>query len=138
MADPSVAAVQALIRWDAATHADRELAERAELRFPPSVRVAALTGPADAVADLLSVVTLPADADVLGPVPVPVPVPSRATVPSRAAGAESGQVTVRFLVRAPVSAGTRLAVALRSGLAERSAHKEQGTVRLQLDPAELI
>ncbi len=29
MADPAVSAVQALIRWDAATHAERELAERA-------------------------------------------------------------------------------------------------------------
>ena len=38
-------AVQALIRWDPATFADRELAERAELRFPPAARMASVTGP---------------------------------------------------------------------------------------------
>src|SRR5207244_11629525 len=45
LAEPSLPPVQALIRWDPATHADRELADRAELRFPPAVRMAALTGP---------------------------------------------------------------------------------------------
>jgi primosomal protein N' (replication factor Y) len=42
------------------------------------------------------------------------------------------------LVRAPSSAGTELAAALRAGLAARTARKEAGSVRLQLDPAELI
>ena len=54
MADPGLAVVQALIRWDPATHSDRELAERKELRFPPSVRIAALTGPPDAVGEVLA------------------------------------------------------------------------------------
>ena len=35
VADASLPVVQALIRWDPATFADRELAERRELRFPP-------------------------------------------------------------------------------------------------------
>src|SRR5262249_7621765 len=112
--------------WNAATHAERDLAERAELRFPPTVRIAALVGPADAAEDLLTRVKLPRGADVLGPVPVasdgPDPVAQR----------------VRFLVRAPSAAGTELALALRSCLAERSARKDHGFVRLQLDPAELI
>ena len=43
-AEASIPAVQALVRWDAAGHAARELAERAELGFPPAVRMAALTG----------------------------------------------------------------------------------------------
>jgi primosomal protein N' (replication factor Y) len=45
---------------------------------------------------------------------------------------------VRFLVRAPRRSGTALAAALRAGLAARTARKEPGTVRLELDPAELI
>src|SRR6185437_15028298 len=126
VAEPEVLAVQALIRWDAATHADRELAERAQLRFPPTVRMAALSGPAEAVSDLLSAVSLPAESEILGPVDVP------------SADADQALRTVRYLVRAPSSAGTALAVALRAGLADRSARKEAGTVRLQLDPAELI
>ncbi|HET7017859.1 MAG TPA: primosomal protein N' [Streptosporangiaceae bacterium] len=126
VAEPEVLAVQALIRWDAATHADRELAERAELRFPPTVRMAALTGPAEAASGLLGAVSLPAGCEILGPVDVP------------ATDADQALRTVRYLVRAPSSAGTALAVALRAGLADRSARKEAGTVRLQLDPAELI
>jgi primosomal protein N' (replication factor Y) len=126
LADQSVPVVQALIRWDAVGYAERELAERTELSFPPAVRMAALTGDADAIGELLGAVTLPPGAQVLGPVPV------------RSAEPESGQPAVRFLVRAPAPEGTKLAVSLRSGLAERSAHKAAGAVRLQLDPAELI
>ena len=128
MADSALAAVQALIRWDAATHADRELAEREELRFPPAVRMAALTGAPDAIAELLGSVSLPQHADLLGPVPAENSDP---------AGAGVGQI-VRYLVRAPWPDGTALAVALRGGLAERSARKSQGVLRLHLDPAELI
>ena len=128
MADPALMAVQALIRWDAATHADRELAEREELRFPPAVRIAALTGAPDAIAELLTSVVLPQHADLLGPVPAEHGDP---------AGPAVSEI-VRYLVRVPWPDGTELAVALRGGLAERSARKSQGLVRLHLDPAELI
>jgi len=128
MADPGLPPVQALIRWDAGTHARRELAERAELRLPPSVRMAALTGAAPDVRELLGAVTLPRHADVLGPVP------AEQDGPTGVPGAD----IVRYLVRAPSADGTALAVALRAGLAERSAAKSQGLVRLHLDPAELI
>ena len=60
VADSAIPAVQALIRWDPVTHAERELAERAELRFPPAVRMASLTGPDDAVQALLAAAALPA------------------------------------------------------------------------------
>ena len=126
-ADPGLAVVQALIRWDAATHADRELAEREQLRFPPAYRMAALTGPPDAVVELLAAVALPQRADVLGPV----------SAAADEAGSASGE-SVRYLVRAPSADGTALAVALRTGLAGRTAKKSEGLVRLHLDPAELI
>jgi primosomal protein N' (replication factor Y) len=135
MADPGLAAVQALVRWDAATHADRELAEREELRFPPAVRMAALTGAENAIRDLLAAVTLPDGADVLGPVPAEQ---QTATARQPAPAEVPAARVVRFLARAPSPAGTALAVALRAGLAERSARKDAGAVRLQLDPAELI
>jgi primosomal protein N' (replication factor Y) len=128
MAEPDLPPAQALIRWDPATHADRELAERAELGFPPAVRMAALSGADDDLRELLSAVTLPARTDVLGPVPA-----GRTDhVPAHADAA------VRYLIRVPSTEGTALAVALRSGLAGRSAAKSQGQVRLQLDPGELI
>jgi primosomal protein N' (replication factor Y) len=145
MADPAIVAVQALIRWDAATHAERELAERRLLHFPPAVRIAALTGQQDAIEELLRTVSLPGGADVLGPVPA-----RQGTERARSGDAQAGQAgavsqpeppaepAVRFLVRAPGPAGTELAVLLRCGMAMRTSRKDQGVVRLQLDPAELI
>ncbi|MGP7996329.1 MAG: primosomal protein N' [Streptosporangiaceae bacterium] len=119
VADSAIPAVQALIRWDPVTHAERELAEREQLRFPPAVRIASLTGPAAAVQALLSAASLPAATEPLGPVDVPPD-------------------SVRMLLRAPRSAGLALAAALHEAQAARSARKEPGPVRVQLDPAELI
>jgi primosomal protein N' (replication factor Y) len=90
--------------------------------------MAALTGAAEDIRQLLGVVTLPQHADVLGPV---------AAEQDGPAGQQAAD-TVRYLIRAPSAEGTALAVALRAGLAERSAAKCHGQVRLRLDPAELI
>jgi primosomal protein N' (replication factor Y) len=130
VADSGLPAVQALIRWDPVTHAERELAERTALRFPPAVRMAALTGPASAVRAVLAAAVLPGGADVLGPVP--------AGDDSGPAGATPGEEQVRALIRVPRSGGLALAAALRAAQAVRSARKDTGVVRLQLDPAELI
>lgn len=43
------AAVGALLRWDPAGYAQRELALRVELQLPPAVRIASVTGPRTAV-----------------------------------------------------------------------------------------
>jgi primosomal protein N' (replication factor Y) len=140
VADGSRPVVQALIRWDPATFADRELAEREELRFPPSVRMASAAGPRDAVDALLALAKLPDDADVLGPLPAlsgpaarPPALPDRAT-----ADGDQAPDGVRYLIRVPRSEGTELARALRAALADRTAAKEPGLVRVQLDPAALI
>lgn len=143
VADSSQPAVQALIRWDPGTFADRELAERAELRFPPAARMASVSGPAAAVASLLTATTLPPGAELLGPLPADARPAGRAR-PQRGRTGAGGPATgagpeaVRYLVRVPRSEGRELALALRSGQAARSAAKEPGAVRVQLDPAELI
>lgn len=126
VADSGQRAVQALIRWDPATFAERELAEREELRFPPAARMAAITGPPEPVAGLLAAAALPTTAEVLGPLPV--------------AGdrARLAPEQVRYLVRVARPQGAELALALRAGQAVRSAAKEPGAVRVQLDPAALI
>jgi len=134
VADSGLRAVQALIRWDPVTHAEQELAERTALGFPPAVRMAALTGPAAAVREVLSAAALPERADVLGPVPVRES-PGRDS-PGR--GIAPGDEPVRVLIRVPRSGGLALATALRAAQAVRSARKDAGVVRLQLDPAELI
>jgi primosomal protein N' (replication factor Y) len=140
VADASLPVVQALIRWDPATFADRELAERRELRFPPAARMAALSGPHNAVRALLDAAELPAGAEILGPVPVAGSDPGTpGGAPAEPAGLAGPDADlVRFLVRAPRSGGTALAAVLHAGQAARTARKEPGTVRLELDPAELI
>jgi primosomal protein N' (replication factor Y) len=136
VADSGLPAVQALIRWDPVTHAERELAERTALRFPPAVRMAALTGPASAVRAVLAAAVLPDGADVLGPVPDGDDSGPASAAPGEAAAPDEEQV--RALIRVPRSGGLALAAALRAAQAVRSARKDAGVVRLQLDPAELI
>ena len=70
LAEATLPAVQALIRWDPVTFSERELAERAELGFPPAVRMASVTGTPEAVAEFVGATPLPAQAEVLGPVAV--------------------------------------------------------------------
>jgi primosomal protein N' (replication factor Y) len=126
VADTGQRAVQALVRWDPATFADRELAEREELRFPPAARMAAITGPAESVAGLLAAAQLPPAAELLGPLPV------------ASDRANPAPAQVRYLVRVARQQGGELALALRAAQAARSAAKEPGGVRVQLDPAALI
>jgi len=117
-ADAAIPAVQALVRWDPAGFAARELADRAALGFPPAVRMASVTGVPDAVADLLRAATLPGDAQVVGPVPVE-------------------RDTERMLVRVPRASGLDLAHALKTAQALRSARKAPEPVRVTVDPIEL-
>jgi len=126
-ADAGIPAVQAAVRWDPAGFADRELADRQQLHFPPAGRMASLTGaPAD-VAELLSVSKLPTSTEELGSVPASG---------SRRDGAEEDQI--RALLRVPRGDGAALAEALHAGAAIRSARKSGGPVRIMLDPLELF
>ncbi|HTZ42638.1 MAG TPA: primosomal protein N' [Jatrophihabitans sp.] len=127
-ADAGLSAVQAAVRWDPAGFAERELADRQELRFPPAGRMASLTGaPAD-VAELLSVSQLPDSAEELGSVAVPPAGPRK----------EGAAEQIRLLLRVPRPAGNALAEALHAGAAVRSARKSGGPVRTMLDPLELF
>jgi primosomal protein N' (replication factor Y) len=124
LAEATLPAVQALIRWDPVTFAERELAERAELGFPPAVRMASVTGAPGAVADFVGVAGLPERAEVLGPVLV-----------EQGGSAPTGES--RALIRIGRQDGLALARALHAAQATRSARKDGGPVRVQLDPAEV-
>lgn len=50
----------------------------------------------------------------------------------------TGPGKVQALIRIPRSGGLALAVALRTAMAERTARKQAGQIRIQLDPVELI
>ena len=119
VAEAALPVAQALIRWDPVTHAERELAEREALGFPPAVRMAAVTGSDAAVAGFLAGTALPPEAEVIGTVP-------------------TGEDKVRALIRTPRRGGLALAAALRQAQAARTARKDSGQVRVQLDPSDLI
>jgi primosomal protein N' (replication factor Y) len=126
VADPGLGPVQALVRWDPAGFAERELADRRALGFPPAARLAALTGSAEAVTQLLDLADLPPGAEVLGPVPA---------APPRAGEARAAEV--RALVRVPRAHGGALAAALRAAQGVRSARKADESVRVQIDPPDV-
>jgi primosomal protein N' (replication factor Y) len=118
LADGALRPVQALLRWDPVTLAERELAERRELGFPPAVRMASLTGSATALREFIEVARLPDGAEVLGPVAL--------------------RDKERALVRMPRQGGMALARALKGAQGVRSARKAADTVRVEIDPLELI
>ena len=115
-ADAGIPAVQALVRWDAAGHAARELEERVELGFPPAVRMASLAGVAGAIAETLELAQLPSPSDVIGPV-------------------LTTDEAQRVLIRVPRQLGGELASSLKAAAAIRSARKATDPVRIELDPS---
>ncbi|WP_146901456.1 primosomal protein N' [Cellulomonas aerilata] len=128
--DAAPAPTQALVRWDPVGFAERELAERRSLDLPPAVRVAAVTGTRDAVTAFLARVRVPAGGTVLGPVAV--------DAPETAGAPGSLDSPVRALVRVPLAAGGELAATLAASASVRSARREGGTVRVQVDPKEML
>ncbi|WP_037781610.1 primosomal protein N' [Streptomyces sp. HGB0020] len=135
VAEPTLRPVQALVRWDPVGHAVRELAERAELGFPPVSRMAAVSGPGEAVTEFLRTVELPRDAEVLGPVPLPVTTVGR---PRRPGAPPPGERWERALIRVPPGSGAALASALKSAQAARMARGPgEPAVRVRVDPSDI-
>lgn len=158
--DAAPTPTNALVRWDPAGLAGRELDERAELSMPPAVRIASVTGDRHAVALFLSRVTLPEGGSVLGPVDLPEPVaaarsdrtapsgrdgrpavtrpvqPGSGTARSRAGGGLEAEV--RAILRVPVARGRDLARHLAAALAVASARREAGLITVVLDPKEML
>ncbi|MGW6004964.1 primosomal protein N' [Oerskovia enterophila] len=134
--DAAPGPTNALVRWDPAGFADRELAERRELDLPPAVRVAAVTGDRQAVDAVVARVGLADASTTLGPVEVT----EGAGRPARGGPGRdpSLQPPVRTIVRVPLREGRRLARELSASLAVRSAKREGGSVRVQLDPKEML
>ncbi|MFD4588212.1 primosomal protein N' [Streptomyces sp. NPDC058423] len=141
VAEPTLRPVQALVRWDPVGHAQRELAERAELGFPPVSRMASVTGRAEAVTGFLAATSLPDDAEVLGPVPLPPPPPGRPRRPGEPpptqGGLGPGEQWERALLRVPPGSGAALAAALKSAQAARLARGGGEPVRIRVDPPDI-
>lgn len=131
MAEPSLPTVQALLRWDPVGHARAEVASRAEVGFPPAVRMAAIDGTSESIGELLSAAKLPDNVDLLGPVPLP---------PGARKPFDSGDTPAeveRMLLRVDRTSGTALARALTAAQAVRSTHRSDAPLRVQIDPVDI-
>lgn len=136
VAEPGAGAVQALVRWDPGGFARRELADRAELGYPPAARIAELAAPYPALAELLDAVSgarqhgiqLPQGAQILGPTPA-------ASGSSR--DADGADLPHRALIRCSRAGGRALAAALKAAQGERSTRKAPVHVRVRIDPVDL-
>ena len=122
--DSSGRALQALVRTDPGGFAARELAERTQAGFPPSVRVVVVEGETATLEEFLSLARLPAGAEVLGPVEV-------------GGGREPEQSVHRLVLRGPRVEGPALARAAKEVTAIRSARKSEGALRIRVDPVDL-
>jgi len=118
--DPRQSALQALVRWDPAGFAARELAARAEAHLPPASRLATITGDEAALADALTLLRAPPDTETLGPVLV--------------GAADDGEL--RLVLRVPRAQGLALSEALGDLQRMRSSRK-LAAVRVQVDPPSL-
>ncbi len=116
--------VQNLLRWDPVGAAERELADRRQLHFPPSTALAALSGSPDAVREFVANVSLPPSAEVLGPQPWQD-------------DRRGGEPSVRALVRAELRDGPALVASLKAAQAVRSARKAPEFVTVRIDPQEV-
>ena len=109
-ADPGTWAVQALLRWDAAWLARRELAERESARLTPMTRMAALRGSASDVSDLIS----------------------RVEAPHRITRVSGDQ----WLLTADRDCAADVVRQLRGAQAARAARRSGGVVHVVVDPRE--
>ncbi|WP_372451571.1 primosomal protein N' [Glycomyces salinus] len=117
VADGGLPVVQALLRWDPAWFAARELNERAELGFPPAMKMAALSGPNGTPEKLAADLPPELGAEPIGPIPI-------------------DEHTERLLLRVRRRDGAALAGALARANAARANAKAE-PVRIQIDPREI-
>lgn len=131
VADSTIRAVQALIRWHPVGFAVSELREREQLGFPPAVTMAAVDGAGRDISAFLDRLVLPEGADVLGPVPLPPGVRPPAGTADNAIGSDEVE---RVLVRVDRRQGRDLAHALTEAQVHRNTHHDTGPIRVQVDP----
>lgn len=110
------AALQPLVRLDPAETARRDLADRREAGFPPATKLVQVQADANVLDDFLASDDW-TDIDRIGP----------------AAHGETWSV----LLRSPLPAGADLVRRAKAALAQRSAHKRPGSLRVQVDPTEI-
>lgn len=122
------AAQAALVRWDPAGFAARELAERSELRLPPAVRSVGITGPRASVERMLQVL-MDRVAD-LGP--------QVTAIPAAPVSEDPEEEDYRAIVFMAYAAAPRVTTELRAVRASFSAARSLGPVQIRCDAVDLL
>lgn len=128
-ADSESPVAQALVRWAPQSWAERELADRAEVGFPPAIHMFAVDGPADALAEFLIEFRLLDRVEVLGPVDLP---PGE-----ELPGHDQIEEPERVLLRVPPHELAEVAAELRAFVVGRSGKRNTQPVRVRLDPVHI-
>ncbi|KRE46129.1 primosomal protein N' [Arthrobacter sp. Soil736] len=140
------AAVGALLRWDPAGYAERELALRTELQLPPAVRVASVTGGRTAVGHFTASVTKllageGVELRIAGPAPLFPATHLPAAAPGQGAGAataRAGAEDVRTLLFIPYGQAGAVTRLLRAAKAASAAKRSEDPVQLRLDGVDVL
>lgn len=128
-ADSESPVAQALVRWSPQGWAERELADRSEVGFPPAVHMFAVDGPAAALADFLDGFRLIDRVEVLGPVDLP---PGE-----ELPGHSEIEDPERVLLRVPPQQIGEVAAELHAFIVGRSGRRSTHPLRVRLDPVNI-
>lgn len=132
VADPGLAVVQHLIRWDMVGAAATELQQRREVGFPPAVHMAAIDGANASLDTFLTVLEVPDGGEVLGPVDLPPGV----SLPGEYDESRFGPAQ-RILLRVPLGPRSELGTALKAAAVARAGRKDDLPLRIQVDPIQI-
>lgn len=123
-------ATGALLRWDPAGFAARELALRQELKLPPAVRLASVTGHRADVAHFTDAVERAVELRRVGPSPL--------SLSSLRPGTPGEEPDVRSLLFIPYGQAAQATKAMRAIKASTAAKRTAGPVQLRLDGVDVL
>jgi primosomal protein N' (replication factor Y) len=126
------AATGALLRWDPAGYASRELVLRQELQLPPAVRIASVTGKRADVVHFTESLASNIQLRTAGPAPVSL------TLSAQRSTARDGDPDVRTLLFIPYAQAAQTTRAMRAVKAASAAKRTSGPVQLRLDGVDVL
>jgi primosomal protein N' (replication factor Y) len=125
-------ATGALLRWDPAGYASRELALRQELQLPPAVRIASVTGKRADVVHFTESLAETIQLRTAGPAPVSL------TLSAQRAVEQERDPEVRTLLFIPYAQAAVATRSMRAVKAASAAKRTSGPVQLRLDGVDVL
>lgn len=126
------AAAGALLRWDPAGYASRELALRKELQLPPALRIASVTGKRADVVHFTESLAGTIQLRTVGPAPVSL------TLSAQRAPGPDDDPDVRTLIFIPYAQAAIATQSMRAVKAASAAKRTSGPVQLRLDGVDVL